>query len=65
MFSSLRTSIKRKIYFLKKFLNSLNLCPPSLLANMDIQKEDSPKNGAQLILVIFQNMPKIHFSYVE
>lgn len=57
MFSSLRTSIKRK--------NSLNLCPASLLADMDIQKEDSLKNGAQFILVISQNMPKVHFSYAE
>ena len=39
--------------------------PPSSLADMDIQKEDSPLDAACLILVFVTNMPKIHFSCTE
>ena len=38
---------------------------PSSLAEMDIQKEDSPMDAACLILVIFLNILKIHFSCTE
>ena len=38
---------------------------PSSLAEMDIQKEDSPMDAACLILVIFLNMLKIYFSCTE
>ena len=43
----------------------LILFPPPSLGEMDIQKGDSPKDAAYLILVIFQNMLKVCFSYAE
>ena len=51
--------------FKKTFLSPLVLFLPSSLAEMDIQKEDSPMEAACLILVNFQNMLKIHFSCTE
>ena len=47
------------------FLSPLVLFPPSSLGEMGIQKGGSPMDAAHLILLIFQNMLKIHFLYTE